>query len=77
MKNNIEINGLYFDLLLANYLLDSSIKNDIETLLNTYSIDISYATKKDLLFADSNKEISVATAYYIKELYEEIKGKLE
>ena len=76
-KNNIEINGLYFDLLLANYLLDSSIKNDIETLLNTYSIDISYATKKDLLFADSNKEISVATAFYIKELYKEIKDKLE
>lgn len=75
-KNNIEINGLFFDLILASYLIDSSIKNDIESVLNYYSIDISYATTKDLLFDDSSKQISIATSFYSIELFEEIKEKL-
>ena len=75
-KNNIEVNGLFFDLGLASYLLDSSIKNDIESVLNYYSIDISYATTKDLLFDDSSKQIAIASAYYSLYLYESIKQKL-
>lgn len=75
-KNNIEVNGLFFDLILASYLIDSSIKNDIESVLNYYSIDISYATTKNLLFDDSTKQISIATSFYSIELFEEIKEKL-
>ena len=71
-KNNIEVNGLFFDLILASYLIDSSIKNDIESILNYYSIDISYATTKNLLF----DEISIATSFYSIGLFEEIKEKL-
>ena len=76
VKNNIEVNGLFFDLGLASYLLDSSIKNDIESVLNYYSIDISYATTKDLLFDDSSRQIAIASAYYSLYLYENIKKKL-
>ena len=75
-KNNIEVNGLFFDLILASYLIDSSIKNDIESVLNYYSIDISYATTKNLLFDDSTKQISIATSFYSFGLFEEIKEKL-
>lgn len=75
-KNNIEVNGLFFDLILASYLIDSSIKNDIESVLNYYSIDISYVTTKDLLFDDSTKQISIATSFYSIGLFEEIKEKL-
>ncbi len=75
-KNNIEVNGLFFDLILASYLIDSSIKNDIESVLNYYSIDISYATTKNLLFDDSTKQISIATSFYSIGLFEEIKEKL-
>ena len=75
-KNNIEVNGLFFDLILASYLIDSSIKNDIESVLNYYSIDISYATTKNLLFDDSTKQISIDTSFYSIELFEEIKEKL-
>lgn len=75
-KNNIEVNGLFFDLILASYLIDSSIKNDIESVLNYYSIDISYATTKNLLFDDSAKQISIATSFYSIGLFEEIKEKL-
>ena len=76
VKNNIEVNGLFFDLGLASYLLDSSIKNDIESILNYYSIDINYATTKDLLFDDSSRQIAIASAYYSLYLYENIKKKL-
>ena len=76
-KNNIEVNGLFFDLILASYLIDSSIKNDIESVLNYYSIDISYATTKNLLFDDSTKQISIATSFYSIGLFEEIKEKLQ
>ena len=75
-KNNIEVNGLFFDLILASYLIDSSIKNDIESVLNYYSIDISYATTKNLLFDDSTKQVSIATSFYSIGLFEEIKEKL-
>ena len=75
-KNNIEVNGLFFDLILASYLINSSIKNDIESVLNYYSIDISYATTKNLLFDDSTKQISIATSFYSIGLFEEIKEKL-
>ena len=75
-KNNIEVNDLFFDLILASYLIDSSIKNDIESVLNYYSIDISYATTKNLLFDDSTKQISIATSFYSIGLFEEIKEKL-
>ena len=75
--NNIEIDGLYFDLLLASYLLNSSIKNDIESVLNNYSIDISYATKHDLLLDDCSKQISIVTSFYSIALFNQIKKKLE
>ena len=75
--NNIEIDGLYFDLLLASYLLNSAIKNDIESVLNNYSIDISYATKRDLLLDDCSKQISIVTSYYSITLFNQIKEKLE
>ena len=40
-KNNIAITGLYFDLLVASYLVDSSLKNDVEVVMNIYGIDLS------------------------------------
>ena len=69
-KNNIEVNGLFFDLILASYLIDSSIKNDIESVLNYYSIDISYATTKNLLFDDSTKQISIKEKLLARNQYE-------
>ena len=40
-KNGIAIAGLYFDLLVASYLVDSSLKNDVEVVMNIYGIDLS------------------------------------
>lgn len=77
-NSNIEINGVFFDLLLANYLLDSNSKGEIESLLTSLGIDISYATSKEnLLFDESSKLLSAITSYYSFNLYEEYKTKLE
>ena len=76
-NNNITINGLFFDLLLGTYILEPSIKNDINQILAYYNIDINYCYKKEMaLFEEGNKELSAATSYFSLWLYETIKNKL-
>lgn len=64
-KYNIEINGLSFDLLLASYLLNSDLSPNIDSILSSEGIDISYAiNKENLLFSQSNPLISAIESYY-------------
>lgn len=77
LKNNgIEINGLHFDLLLATYLIDTSLNTEIENVLAFYKIDISYAYKSIDLFSSPNKLISAITSFYSIDLYNEVTSKL-
>ena len=39
-RNDIEINGLYLDLLIASYLLDSSLKNNPDIVMNIFGVDL-------------------------------------
>ena len=73
----ISIDGLYFDLLLANYLLDSSIKPEFENIMLNNKIDISYVYENSLLFDLGNPKLSAAEAYYSLNLYENIIFKLK
>ncbi len=76
-KNNIEINGLYFDLLLASYLLNSSLSPNIESVLTYFGIDISYAINNDnALFTNSNPLLSAIESYYSLNLSKDVKTKL-
>ena len=75
---SIEINGLNFDLLLANYLLDSNSKGDIESLLISKGININYIHESnDLLFDSSHKNLAAITSYYSLKLSEEYKKALQ
>ena len=78
-NNNIHINGLFFDLLLASYLLDSNLSPYIENILSFYHIDVSYAVKdKNSLFdLDDKTLINAITSYYSLNLYEEVITKLK
>ena len=62
-NSNIEINGLAFDLLIASYLIDSTINNSLETVFNFFALDVS-STKNDdlslLAAEDITKTIKVA-----------------
>ena len=77
-EHGIEIDGLYFDLLLANYLFDSNSSSDLISVLNEYSVDTSQADGGDILLADSEfKNRAVLGAYYALELYNDVINKLD
>ena len=62
-RQNIEIRGLMFDLLIASYLIDSTITNDIEAVFNLFGYDISSKQTEELsLFSseDPTKTTKVA-----------------
>ena len=75
-KNNIEINGLYFDILLGTYLIDAAISPNLNGVLSYYSIDINYAEKNDTLFSENNPLLSAVSSYYSIKLYNKIIAKL-
>lgn len=67
-NEGIEINGLEFDLLLASYLLESSLSSELENVLSYFGVDISYALNLDdnLLFKDNSLLSSIEAQYSFK-----------
>lgn len=62
---DIELNGLYFDLLLAAYLLDSSLNNNLEGVMNYFGVNLSNVEKSELsLFDNSNAKKAAEVAYF-------------
>ena len=76
-KNGIELNGVYFDLLLASYLLDSSIKNNVEVTMNMYGVDLADKDDEVSLFTASNPTKTGKIAYFSKELSKKVFSELE
>ena len=76
--NNIALDGLYFDLLLATYLLNSDLKTDFESIMKYYNIDVREASETDnSLFLTNNPKLSAYISYYSYALYKEIVFKLK
>lgn len=64
-KENIEINGLDFDLLIASYLIDSSIKSNPVSVLNLFDIDISEEDNEAVsLFGASRPDYTASISRY-------------
>lgn len=61
---NINVNGLYFDLLLASYLLDSSLSNDENSIFNYYSVDLGSDNNELSLFSNENPLRCSKIAYF-------------
>ena len=74
----IEIQGLYFDILLAGYLLDSTLNNNAEQIMHYFGADIT-STKDDglSLFNNSNPERTAKLAFYSKKFANKIFSELE
>ena len=64
-KYDIEIDGLELDLLIASYLIDTSMKNNVETVLSLFGIDLD-SKKEDAisLFSSNNPEKTAKIAFY-------------
>ncbi len=76
-KYGIKLDGLKFDLLLASYLIDVTLKNDLSSILSYHSIDINYAYEKTMtLFEEGNPLLCAVDAYYSFKLYQNIVSKL-
>ena len=76
-KNNVEINGLFFDLLIASYLIDSSLKNDVEVVMNLYGIDILSNSDNLSLFSSQDPEKTGKIAYFSFNLFNKVSEDLE
>ena len=64
MKNDIAISGLYFDLLVASYLVDSSLKNDVEVVMNIYGIDLSNGSEILSLLSNEDSQKTGKIAFF-------------
>ena len=76
-KRGIAIDGLEMDVLIASYLVDTTIKNSPEAVMNLYGLDIS--NKKDdemSLFSNENPEYTSKIAYCSLVLVSKVKAEL-
>ena len=71
-KNDIEVNGVYFDLLVASYLVDSSLKNNPEIVMNIYGIDLTLDEEQPSLFSAEMPQKTAKMAFFSKELKEKV-----
>ena len=76
-KNDIAINGLYFDLLVASYLVDSSLKNDVEVVMNIYGIDLSSNEEGLSLFNNEDSQKTGKIAFFAWKLADRVTNELE
>ena len=75
---HIDLKGLYFDILLASYILDSSLNNDADLVMNYFGKDISASKEDELsLFSQKNMQKSGKIAQYSKQMRNEIATSLE
>ncbi len=63
-RYNIEIKGLSFDLLLASYLIDSSLKSEASQVLQMYGIDLSSDEQELNLFSANNPKKTSKISYF-------------
>ena len=73
-RDNIEVNGLEFDLSLASYLLNSSLSNDPVSIFAYYGVNVLLTSNELSLFEDN--ETIYNMAYNLEKLYPQIKEKL-
>ena len=76
-KNNIAIQGLYFDLLVSSYLVDSSIKNDVEAVMNIYGVDLANGAETLSLFSNEDSLKTGKIAFFSYKLAERVTKELE
>ena len=76
-KRNIVIKGLELDILIASYLIDTTIKNNPEAIMNLYGVDISNKKKEELsLFSNENPDFTSKIAYCSLTLANKVKTEL-
>ena len=76
-KNSIKINGIYFDLLIASYLVDSSLKNNPEIVMNIYGVDLGSDDEEVSLFSKEKPQFTAKMAFFARKLKDKVFSELE
>ena len=63
-NQGIAIDGLYFDMLIATYLIDTTVKNKVEQVLNVYGVDINIKKDEASLLSSESPDYTGRVAYY-------------
>ena len=75
---DIEVNGLDFDLLLASYILDSALDNDIDSVMHYFGLDLKHSDTSMSLFSNEGDEFkAVQVVYYLKKIKDSVIASLE
>ncbi len=76
-RYNINVDGLFFDLLIASYLIDSSLKNNPEIVMNIFGVDLGNEKEEISLFVSEHPQKCAKMAYYSLVLKEKVIAELE
>jgi len=77
-KYGIEVDGLDFDLLIASYLIDSTIKNNPEIVFGLYGANIATNNENNIsLLSNENPEFTCKMACYSSKLKEKAINELK
>ncbi len=72
-RKGIEIKGVGFDFLLASYVIDSDLENNIDAIMYYFGVDLINNEQSSSLFSEGgDKYKAVQTCFYIKKLKESI-----
>ncbi len=64
----INVTGIQYDLLLISYLLDSSLNNNVDEVLNYFNVDLALQEIQMDLLSANNPEKTAKVAYYCNKL---------
>ena len=74
---DIKIRGLVFDLLIASYLLDSSLKNNPEIVVNLFGVDLGENEEEVTLLSTGNPKKTVKIAHLSRVLFSKVAQELK
>ena len=75
-RYDIDISGVYLDLLIASYLIDSSLKNNPDIVLNIFGVDLG-EEQNFSLFASMNPNRTARMSHYCLLLEEKVMAELK
>ena len=75
-RYGIEVNGLEFDLLLASYLIDSSIKSNPQQVMHLYGIDLGNSNNGISLLSANDADFTAKIGFFSFNLASKVKEEL-
>lgn len=75
-NNGVKIDGLEFDILIATYLIDTTVKNKIDPVLNVYGVDVDFKKEDVSLLTSENPEFTSKVAYFSSALKGRVNSEL-